>query len=745
MCFHTNAGQKAKDVELRELRLLHVEKFEMSVVSNCLDCIRMGKGNRMEASCLDLALEGERLCKTGDYRAGVSFFESAIQVGTEDLQILSAIYSQLGNAYFHLQEYNKALEYHRHDLTLTRTIGDELGEAKASGNLGNTLKLLGRYEEALVCCQRHLEITKAIYDKVGQARALYNFGNVYHAKGKGICWSGAEPGEFPEDARTALRNAAQYYEANLCLVTELGDRAAQGRTYGNLGNTYYLLGDFEKAVAAHEKRLLVAKEFGDRSAERRAHCNLGNAHIFLSQFEVAAGHYKRTLQLARLLKDRAVEAQACYSLGNTYTLLQDYERAIDYHLKHLVIAQDLSDRVGEGRAYWSLGNAHTALGNHEQAMFFAEKHLEIAKETGDKSGEVTARMNLSDLRLVVGLKSNSNIHPNIFRNTNANSSALPVSYQGYTNLPGMKSPVRRRSSAEKLKQTPSLDRNQTGDSPAHPDWEEDTFPGSSKNNTIKASTKLFLFHRLKSKKHKSNKSPPKDQQENCSEHKAPELDTPVSIKPGPRDTIGEDGFFDLLSRFQGNRMDDQRCSLLDGPSHLPAHSSPSSTPPVAARKSISACETPSQDPSHFLELLASSQARRLDDQRVSLSHFPGLRLSTSSPPHTPSTSNADQVPTKATISSTDSPHTPSLYSQLEASDEQPEGDDVFFDMLVKCQGSRLNDQRCAAPPSSSPPSPTKGPTVPDEDFFSLILRSQSNRMEEQRVQPPPSVTQTKLD
>ncbi|XP_018549533.2 G-protein-signaling modulator 2 isoform X2 [Lates calcarifer] len=680
---------------------------------------------RMESSCLDLALEGERLCKAGDYRAGVSFFESAIQVGTEDLQILSAIYSQLGNAYFHLQEYNKALEYHRHDLTLTRTIGDELGEAKASGNLGNTLKLLGRYNEAVVCCQRHLEITRAIYDKVGQARALYNFGNVYHAKGKSICWSGTEPGEFPEDARIALRKAAEYYEANLCLVKELGDRAAQGRTYGNLGNTYYLLGDFEIAVAAHEKRLLIAKEFGDKSAERRAHCNLGNAHIFLSQFEVAAGHYKRTLQLARLLKDRAVEAQACYSLGNTYTLLQDYERAIDYHLKHLVIAQDLNDRVGEGRAYWSLGNAHTALGNHEQAMYFAEKHLEIAKETGDKSGEVTARMNLSDLRLVVGLKSNSNIHPNIFRNTNTNSSALPISYKGYSNLPGVKSPSMRRGSAENLQlPSPSPDNNQTRDSPSspspHPDWEEEVFPGSSKNNTIKASTKLFLFHRLKSKKHKHNKSSPKEKHENSTEHTAPDLDTPVSVK--------------------GNRMDDQRCTLLDGQSHLPAHSSPSSTPPVAERKSISECETPLQDPGHFLELLASSQARRLDDQRASLSHFPGLRLSTSSRPHTPTTSSTDQVPTQAPTSSTDTPHTPSLYSRLEASTEQPEGDDVFFDMLVKCQGSRLNDQRCAAPPST-----TKGPTVPDEDFFSLILRSQSNRMEEQRVPPPPGVAQTKPD
>lgn len=43
------------------------------------------------------------------------------------------------------------------------------------------------------------------------------------------------------------------WRANLSMVKELGDKAAQGRTYGNLGNTYYLLGEFETAVAAHEK------------------------------------------------------------------------------------------------------------------------------------------------------------------------------------------------------------------------------------------------------------------------------------------------------------------------------------------------------------------------------------------------------------------------------------------------------------------------------------------------------------
>ena len=121
-----------------------------------------------QASCLDLALEGERLCKAGDCQTGVAYFEAAIQVGTEDLKTLSAVYSQLGNAYFFLQEYEKALEFHRHDLTLTRTLADREGEAKASGNLGNTLKVLGKFDEAVVCCMRHLELSKESSNKVCQ-------------------------------------------------------------------------------------------------------------------------------------------------------------------------------------------------------------------------------------------------------------------------------------------------------------------------------------------------------------------------------------------------------------------------------------------------------------------------------------------------------------------------------------------------------------------------------------------------
>uniref|UniRef100_A0A8C1N7T4 G protein signaling modulator 1b n=1 Tax=Cyprinus carpio TaxID=7962 RepID=A0A8C1N7T4_CYPCA len=548
---------------------------------------------RMEASCLELALEGERLCKAGDFKGGTAFFEAAVQVGTEDLKTLSAIYSQLGNAYFYLKEYGKALEYHRHDLTLARTIGDRIGEGKASGNLGNTLKVLGRYDEAAVCCQRHLDISQEQGDKVGEARALYNMGNVFHAKGKQQLWGiSQDPGELPPDVRDTLQRATAFYEMNLSLVKELGDRAAQGRAFGNLGNTHYLLGNFVEAIKFHRERLSIAKEFGDKAAERRAYSNLGNALIFLGQFNAATEYYRKTLQLSRQLKDQVMEAQACFSLGNTYTLLQEYERAIEYHLKHLLIAQELNDRVGEGRACWSLGNAYVSLGKHRQALHHARKHLEISREIGDRNGELTARMNVEELMEALGVK------------------------------------------------------------------EADLSPSESEfkvqGNTVSDESYLYSMF------------------------------------------IYEDCFFDLLSKFQSSRMDDQRCQLDEPPNGENAEGADPNTLNDMIGHLLTSPQT-----EELFDLIASSQSRRLDDQRVNVSNLPGLRITHNNLGHL-----------------------------VGESDPQEPSDD-FFNMLIKCQSSRIDDQRCS-PPEGGP----RAPTVPDEDFFSLIQRVQAKRMDEQRVHLP---------
>ncbi|XP_062929675.1 G-protein-signaling modulator 1-like isoform X1 [Mobula hypostoma] len=637
--------------------------------------------SRMEASCLELALEGERLCKAGDFKAGVAFFEAAVQVGTEDLKTLSAIYSQLGNAYFYLKEYSKALEYHKHDLTLARTIGDRIGEAKASGNLGNTLKILGNFDEAIACCQRHLDISREQNDKVSEARAQYNIGNVFHAKGKQLSWLAAqESGDLPSEVKETLEKATEYYEMNLKIVKELGDRAAQGRAYGNLGNTHYLLGNYLDAITFHKERLSIAKEFGDKAAERRAYSNLGNAHIFLGKFDVAAEYYKKTLHISRQLKDQAVEAQACYSLGNTYTLLEDYEKAIDYHLKHLSIAQELNDRVGEGRACWSLGNAYVSLGSHEQGLHFATRHLEISREIGDRSGELTASLNVAQLQSVLGMSS-------------AQQSRQSTPYHTDYEAQGARPRTLAQYSMENVNLAKfSPDKDQNGE-----------VAGDYHSIDLESTVKTPQTGQPRNRRYQESQSSTEGKQQGTNTL-LPLVDTSdVRVHVAPmrvnRDPSDEECFFDLLSRFQSNRMDDQRCTFEEQQNGMTGSAS---TPVSPLQDRISQASPQTEE---FFDLIASSQSRRLDDQRANVGSLPGLRI----------THNNSQV----------------VMGHLRPEGDSQEPGDEFFNMLMKCQSSRIDDQRCA-PPSPAP----RGPTVPDEDFFSLIQRVQAKRMDEQRVDLP---------
>lgn len=146
--------------------------------------------------------------------------------------------------------------------------------------------------------------------------------------------------------------------------------------------------------------------------------------------------------------------------------------------------------------------------------------------------------------------------------------------------------------------------------------------------------------------------------------------------------LGDEGFFDLLSRFQSNRMDDQRCSIQDKGSRLSLDSSPDS-PPRTIRKcgytqSIYSNLTSLHGESLFCDRcgvfffplskppavsesinISAASGRRLDESSAAGGSLPGLRLN----------QNNNQA----------------VLSHLMANADNAEPDDDFFDLLVKCQ------------------------------------------------------------
>ncbi|TNN67814.1 G-protein-signaling modulator 2 [Liparis tanakae] len=285
-------------------------------------------------------------------------------------------------------------------------------------------------------------------------------------------------------------------------------------------------------------------------------------------------------------------------------------------------------------------------------------------------------MNVSDLQMVLGLSYSTNC------------SSISENNEVDYSLHGARPRMSRRRSMENLelvKITPDKINGQK--------WSGDLLTKQSKPSMAKSSSKLFFVSRLRGKKYKAAGS------SKVLQDTSNTLDASQTAAQGPQkrlspDMLGDEGFFDLLSRFQSNRMDDQRCSIQDAGSRL-SLSSGSESPPTAIRKSVSDSAN-----------VSGAHGRRLEESSAAAGgSLPGLRLK----------QHGNQA----------------VLSHLMANADNPEPDDNFFDMLVKCQGSRLDDQRCAPPPP-----PVRGPTVPDEDFFSLIMRSQAKRMDEQRVTLP---------
>ena len=62
------------------------------------------------------------------------------------------------------------------------------------------------------------------------------------------------------------------------------EKDGEGQAYGNLGNAYDSLGDFQKAIEYHEKHMKIAIEIGDRAGEGAASANMGIAYKSLGDF-----------------------------------------------------------------------------------------------------------------------------------------------------------------------------------------------------------------------------------------------------------------------------------------------------------------------------------------------------------------------------------------------------------------------------------------------------------------------------
>ncbi|CAM0117508.1 hypothetical protein RSOCI_04065 [Rhabdochlamydiaceae symbiont of Dictyostelium giganteum] len=327
-------------------------------------------------------------------------------------------YGELGNIYASLGKYRKAIELYKKALKIAQELKDRVGEEGAYSNLGMAYSSLGEYSKGAEFYEKALSIALVLQDRKGEMSIYNNLGSVYHSLGQYI--KGAELHEKALTIALALqdceveeksysnlgiiyrslgeyRKAIGFQEKALKINLELQDRVGEASAYSNLGNAYHSLGEYHKAIEFHEKGLTIALELQDCVVEGKAYSNLGNAYHSLGEHHKAIELHEKALKIALKIQDKVGEKRAYSNLGNTYRSLGDYHKAIEFHKKDLTISLELQDRVGEGVAYGNLGNDYCSLGEYNQAVEFHNKHLEITLELQDKVGEKRVYSNLGNV------------------------------------------------------------------------------------------------------------------------------------------------------------------------------------------------------------------------------------------------------------------------------------------------------------------------------------------------------------
>ena len=149
----------------------------------------------------------------------------------------------------------------------------------------------------------------------------------------------------------------------MAIVQEIGDLREQGTALGNLGITYYSLGQYEQAINFHQQDLAIVQEIGDLQGQGTALGNLGSVYDNLGQYEWALDYHQQYLAIAREIGDRVRQGSALGNLGNAYNNLGQVEHLTPLELTVRPAASNWRDPLQSGH-----DNPHKA------------KHLNTQKE-----------------------------------------------------------------------------------------------------------------------------------------------------------------------------------------------------------------------------------------------------------------------------------------------------------------------------------------------------------------------------
>lgn len=239
-----------------------------------------------------------------------------------DLRCMAAAKAILGNAYYIVSSYDKALPVLHEALHLIKSIGDTHIEFQLNGTIALVHISLGNFQTAMRHGYKTRELIREIGDRVQEGWTLHGFGLCFLEMG-------------------LQEKALSSFEESLQIFKEEDVPNGIARALTNIGSIYSQQQKYEEALELHERCLSLFQQTNNKSGIARALNDLGGVYLHLKNFDKARHFLKESLKLRTELGFKQAKSSTLGLLGALASAENAPQEAITYYQEALHIAYEV--------------------------------------------------------------------------------------------------------------------------------------------------------------------------------------------------------------------------------------------------------------------------------------------------------------------------------------------------------------------------------------------------------------------
>ena len=293
-------------------------------------------------------------------RKSITYAQSALQISQESgiRNDIATSLTNLGSAYYHLGNYNKALEFHSKSLEIYQQLADKSGMLIVNNCIGRDNEKLGNYDQSLNFFLISLKLSNEINNQNGISMGLNNLGNLYHSLNN-------------------YDKALEYYQQALELEKDSGNKKEISLALNNIGIMYTNRDDYTESIEYYNQSLQIEQELGNIKGISSVLNNLGIVHQKLNEYDKALTYFQRSLDLILETGNQYGIAETFINIGQLQILMNNMAEAYANISQGLKFATDIGAQQLIMNGYLALSDFYKVNNNSDESLRYFRLHTKI--------------------------------------------------------------------------------------------------------------------------------------------------------------------------------------------------------------------------------------------------------------------------------------------------------------------------------------------------------------------------------